>query len=518
MSGLGAAERLGVRYRSTDTVYLDGGRSAGLAEGDRLEVLEGETVVAVVEVTYLAEQSASCKLVSEVGTVKAGQAVRPLKPAVVPAPTASPLPPTTPASPEPGPAPARTAKLPLWGRAFGGISIGYYKAIDDTPSALDFEQRTLRADITLVEMAGRPLTFSARFRSRQDIRAQALSLRTPQNQRVDRLYELSLRYDPPNQRFAAEVGRLGTSHFTSIGALDGALVRVGLFGPVQAGGFFGRRVEIDSFSAPGGGNKYGGFLRVAPGGRWGSQEVQLAYIREDAAGDVSREYLSLESRFRSGSKLSIFERAELDLNNGWRSAVTSSQTQLTNVSISVNYRFTRQTSLQVAYDGRRTYRDYFNRNVPENVFDELLHQGFRATLSHAKPQGLFASVGGGYRLREGDESASYSAFLSLNHPNLFGTRLLVGLDGSGFRNITTEGVVANARVGKRFGAGHQIDLLAGGTLYRVRPTSEDRRTEWLRFMTRFELGHGVSLTGDAEYDLGDDLKGPRGLIELAHRF
>ena len=44
----------------------------------------------------------------------------------------------------------------------------------------------------------------------------------------------------------------------------------------------------------------------------------LAFVRENADGDVSREYLSLESRFGNGSRWSLFQRAELDLNTGWR--------------------------------------------------------------------------------------------------------------------------------------------------------------------------------------------------------
>ena len=70
----------------------------------------------------------------------------------------------------------------------------------------------------------------------------------------------------------------------------------------------------------------------------GGYDVMLAYVRENADGDVSREYLSLESRFSGGGRWSIFERAELDLNTGWRKEVTGNSTQLSNVSLSANLR------------------------------------------------------------------------------------------------------------------------------------------------------------------------------------
>jgi len=62
-----AEDRLevGVRYRSQDTVYLDSGSLAGLAEGDRLEILRSGQRIGEVEVTFVAEHSASCRIIEE---------------------------------------------------------------------------------------------------------------------------------------------------------------------------------------------------------------------------------------------------------------------------------------------------------------------------------------------------------------------------------------------------------------------------------------------------------------------
>jgi hypothetical protein len=48
-----------VSYRSADAVYLDAGRAAGLAEGDRLEVVRDGEAIAEIEVVFVAEHSAS---------------------------------------------------------------------------------------------------------------------------------------------------------------------------------------------------------------------------------------------------------------------------------------------------------------------------------------------------------------------------------------------------------------------------------------------------------------------------
>jgi hypothetical protein len=198
--------------------------------------------------------------------------------------------------------------------------------------------------------------------------------------------------------------------------------------------------------------------------------------------------------------------------------VSTSTTQLTNVSLSLGYRMSSSSSLSLAYDGRRSYRDFRNRSLSEELFDKVLHQGFRASLSHYSSAGFGVAVGGGVRLAEGDISTSYSGNASLSHNNLFGTHLLAGLDGSGFTNLSTEGFVANLRFGKRSKAGHLLDLSAGGTRYKLKTTQESRQTRWIRLIGRAELGHGVSLNADAEYDSGDDLKGPRGFLEIGYRF
>ena len=90
---------------------------------------------------------------------------------------------------------------------------------------------------------------------------------------------------------------------------------------VQVGAFGGRVADIETpraSTAPAGSTAASCGWR--PAGRYatGGYDAMLAFVRENADGDVSREYLSLESRFGSGSRWSLFQRAELDLNTGWR--------------------------------------------------------------------------------------------------------------------------------------------------------------------------------------------------------
>jgi hypothetical protein len=523
-----------VKYRSTSNVYLDAGRAQGLREGDRLEIAD-TTVVVELEVVYVADRSASCKILSEKRPVRPGDVARltkrgPATAGPASSATVAPTPATTSTTSPPGVASAAAPEArPAgpWARVRGSASFGYYQAWDETESNYDFQERTGRLDLGLHDIGGQPLRFSLRGRSRQDVRSRSLSDRTPKSERTDRLYEVALRYEPPSDAFAVEVGRIGIYRFVGIGYLDGVLGRFRPRPGLQVGGFAGRIADIETLGFGGTGSKFGGFVRLAPGGRYTTSgyDATLAFVRENADGDVSREYLSLESRFGSGSRWSIFQRAELDLNTGWREEAAGKSYQFSNVSLSGNLRVASSAWAFVSYDGRRNYRYYLNRVVPEEVFDDLLHQGLRAGVNLSRVGGFGATAGFGMSLKEPDPrnpeleiANAYSFNAGVRHSDLFSSGFSAGLDASGFSNGYTDGGLVIARVGRRFARGHVLDLSFGRSLHRLKVTEEDRTTQWLRLMGRAELGHRVYLQGDFEYDDGDDLKGPRAFLELGIRF
>jgi hypothetical protein len=521
-----------VKYRSLGNVYLEGGRAQGLNVGDALRVMAGQSSVAELEVVYVAEHSASCRVVSETRPVRVGDRALRVSGRAAPAATTAGEAPAVPAStPTAGtqPTPLSVSVTPgsAWGRLRGGASFGYYRSWDETESGLDFQQRTGRVDLGIHELTGRPLSFTLRARSRQDIRARTLSLRTPQSERSDRLYELALRYEPPADKLQFEVGRIGIYNFVGVGYLDGGIARLRVAPSLQVGAFGGRGANYEGFGFASEGQKYGAFVHLAPGGRYatGGYDVAFAVVHESAEGEVSREYLSLESRFGGGSRWSLFQRAELDVNRGWRKELTGSSVQLSNVSLSGNLRLGRSAGAFVSYDGRRNYRYYQNRLVPEEVFDDLLHQGLRAGVNVYRPGGFGATAGVGMSLKEEDPrhpelnlANAYSANAGVRHTNLLGTGFSAGLDASGFSNGYTDGGLVSVRIGRRFGAGHMVDLSYGRSLYRIKLDEQERVTQWLRFVGRIELTRHFFVVSDLEYDTGDDLQGPRVFLELGSVF
>ena len=519
-SAAAAAAGLTVKYRSAATVYLDGGSAQGLAVGDRLLVVAKGATVAELEVVYVAEQSASCRVVSENRAVAAGDQVVAMK-----KDEPQPRPPAPRAVAE-EPAlktalPVYPATPPPWARYRGGVSFGYYRFADSSPSNFDFSQSTARADFSLWELGGKPYSVNLRWRGRNDTRAVGIGSLVPQTQRDDRLYELSLIYDPPQGRLGFEVGRVGISRFVGIGYLDGGLVRLRLHSGVDAGGFGGRNSDIFSSSFHGAGAKYGGFLRLFSQDLYGphAAEGMVAFTREFALGAVSREYLSLESRFGSGRPWSVFERAEIDLNRGWRKDLSASSTQISNLTFATTYRFAATGSATVSYDRHQNYRTYLNRSVPEQFFDDLLRQGLRLSMSYGVNQLTWITGSAGVRFKERDTASNSVSFSGgVRREGLLPWHLSLGADAVGYSNSYTRGYQISARTGKRFVAGHQLDLSLGSSLYTLKLGEERRRSTWLRLFVRAELGQGVYVLSDVEYATGDDRQGPGALLELGYAF
>jgi hypothetical protein len=521
---LGAVEtqaseaRFDVGYRSATTVYLGAGSADGLAVGDRLRVVEGQSVVAELEVVYAAEHSASTRVVNEQRPVRPGDAAvrassefaanaeKPQAPAAEPA-AAAPAAAATPTPSKP------------WARARGGIALGYYNTVDRTSSQLDFQQRTMRVNLGLSEIGGRPLSLVVRLTSNQDNRARAVGPFAPKSESDNRLYEAALRYEARSGRLAIEAGRIGASYFSGIGYLDGGSIRVQALPRLQLGGFFGRRADVYGLGFDGNGLKYGGFLRVAPSRSSVSRvDALLAFVHEESGGEISREYVSLETRLYAGNRLSFFERAELDWNRGWRAALASSEVQISNLSLSALWRMSSFRTLTLSYDGRRNYRTYVNRQTPAELFDDLLHQGLGANLMLAGAGGARFTLGGTARLVAGGAPAAYSASIGIAHDRIGSGRASLGLDASGYRNEFTEGLLLVARMGRRFGRTLSFDLSGGASPYRMRVSATRRISEWVRLTARGELGHGLYLLGDADYNFGDDARGPRSFVELGYRF
>lgn len=530
------AAEISVRYRSADTVYLSAGRAAGLEVGDRLEILRDGKVVAEVEVIFTAEQSASCRIVSERQSIQPADRARRIG-EVSPPPAPTPAPP-----PSPPPTQEEPATPSLFGgtgdrsrlartRLTGAVSFDTETFSDGTEDRRDFTRTAGRLNLRLRDIVGSPLQLRLRMRTLNEERERRLTGGIPESQSRDRLYELSLIYEPDDARYGFRLGRLGTSPFVGIGYLDGGLARVRLIRQFELGGFYGRRPEIEELGFDGSGSKYGLFVRLIPSATEGREpfELLLAGIREEGETEISREYVAVESRYDPGKRWSFYQHAEVDLNTGWREQAARSSSQLSQLSFSALGRVSERSRVVISYDRFERYRTEETRFIPTELFDDMMRQGLRVSYQVGPPRGLNFSVTAGARYRDQnlvdvrddsrDPDTSYSLGLGTWHPELTGLKLFVGADVLGFTNPVTDGLLVTGRVGRRFNGGHEVSFALGGTVARESLlVDEERSTQWARASLWLELP--LDLFGQAELEVltGDEIEGQRLSLGLGYRF
>ncbi|MDX1385282.1 MAG: hypothetical protein R3190_16635, partial [Thermoanaerobaculia bacterium] len=317
---------------------------------------------------------------------------------------------------------------------------------------------------------------------------------------------------------SVQAGRLGANPFVSLGYLDGALGQARLGRHHHLGGLAGAAAEIDDLGFESEGTKYGAFYRFDTAGAPGTAvaDLTVAAITEEADSEVSRDYVSLETRVRGGGgRWHLFQRAEVDLNRDWRQEVTGRSSQLTNLSLSTSYQISPGVRWVASYDQFRPYRDADTRHTPEEVFQDFLRQGFRTGV-YLNGRRLAGSLLVGVRDREGDLDPTTSFSGTLRYS--FAQRLYVLARASTFDGDATDGFYGSIDLRRAFRGGHDVGLTYGYTGSTVKRTSEDRSHDWVRLSGRVELPARLFASAEIETLSGDDQEGTYLYLDLGYRF
>ncbi len=546
LAAQGQLRDAGVRYRSAETVYLDAGSASGLAIGDRLQVRRDGRVIGEVEVVFTAERSASARVLGETEPIRPGDRARRLGGATAtPSPPAEPaqVPAPRPASPAvgapPPPPPARATEAPSRRRvtrASGTLGLEWRGtgSGNDDGDRRDSTRSLARLNLRVADIAGTPLQLRVRGRL-FDLTREGQRPPLPASESRDRLYEAALIYDPPGSRFGLRAGRLGGAPLIGLGYLDGALVELRPLRRLGVGVAYGRRAEGaelgGSSDAPGGGGtKAGAFVRFDSDGAVESGQrtfsVALAGFREESAdGRFGRDYVALESHVDGGESWSLFQHAELDLDVPTSAAAEGGQ-QLSLASVTLMRRLERGGRVALSYDRFQRYPTEEDLTVPAELLDRFARQGLRLGWSREGAGGLRLAVDAGARFREdappihpelgpfGEAETTFSLRVGAHHRRLLGG-LTAGIDLTGFTSTAVDGGVAAVRVGKRFAAGHEIDVSIGGSLYTA--PLDERTLAWGRASLWVELPADLFARGELEILAGEDLDGRRLNVGIGYR-
>jgi hypothetical protein len=348
-----------VTYLSGQSVYIDAGTQAGLAEGSRLEVVRGGTMIARLVVAFVSSTRASCTVEQSTIQVEVGDSVRfttrhTARVAIDSSPNEKQL-----RRPR---ASSRSVRGRLGARYLvmqPGASAGAY-----TQPALD-----LRLDAT--RPGGAPVGAAI------DVRARRTRLTGPTarpNESITRTYQASLWWNPNGSPTRLSVGRQFATTLSAVGILDGIALDYDR-SHVSAGAFVGNQPDPVSFGLSSEIREYGLYLQThgAPNGTspW---SLTSGAIGSYARGKVDREYLYLQAVY-AGRVVSLYATQEVDYNRGWKVDAGEKRTSPTATYASVRIAPIRELSINAGYDNRRAvrlYRDFVN---PETEFDDSFRQG-----------------------------------------------------------------------------------------------------------------------------------------------
>ncbi len=520
------AQPIRVRQVLAAEVFLDGGRSAGLAIGQRVKVQRTDAAtgatseIAELEVAFIANHSASCKIITATETIAVGDLVipGPLPPsAALPAgsgsagaPTGAPV------------VPGQHGKPPGWNPAehtdySGSLALRFQGFKDGGPAGRDFNQESALVNIYAGHIGGSKFDFRLRgTASREQIQ---LSSGRSESRDNDRLYEATLSYEPPEARFTYQVGRLISGPLVGFDYLDGGVGEFHATRRFSLGAFYGSRSNGDQINFASPGRAYGAFvhwLDQSPGKPFYAEYLFEA-IGDYLGGDTNREYLSFYGRQGSGSRWSLYERAEFDLGRSWRDNPAANNSQLSNVLFSGSYSVSKAVRLGVSYDQSRQIFTLDDRFTPEELFDLALREGYRVTAYLGSAKTVRANFSVGQRWKQGNPDRSLAYNANVYHSNVFGWNMLVGGDYSGFDGDTSSGYRTGVRVQKYFRSGHDVELTYGISSTDLIATGEVRKNQWLRLSGTLQLGRRFYLLGELESATGDDLEGERLFLQLGYR-
>lgn len=514
-----------VKYVTAENVYLDGGRAKGLEVGDKLYVVRNRTdVIAQLEVIYVAEYSASCKVLNSRQTIAAGdvaalvEAKQPQSSEAVEESEAGKTPDIEKAAEAVEPLP-KVASSTSPTRISGRVSLQFFHLDDRTENNLDFTRPAFRLNLRAQRLWGREFTLRIRTRSLYNIRTRPYSARVPREEWRNRVYELSFSYEDRRSALNYKFGRIISNYISGVGYIDGGQVQYNFSPSLRIGVFGGTQPDLQNSKFQTTVKKYGAYFNATSGSYQNQYfETTIAGAALYHASTVSREFLYFQNNYSYFSRLMIYQSMEVDINRQWRKEKTGESLTLSNFFISGRYRFSRAISAGLTYDNRKNYWTYEIISVADSLFDDALRTGLRGNLSLRLPGSIFVFANGGYRNRESDNKATVSYAGGINKSNLLLRGFFVNLNYAAFSGPFTDGQNGSLTMGQSFSNGFRMAVDYGIYAYTISSIAETRNSRWARLNMDLYLFRHIFFVGQYEYDWGDDLQGQRFLIELGYRF
>jgi len=501
-----------VRYLSSESVYLDAGAAAGLAEGDTLRVVRKGATVARLRIVFTADHSAACVLLPGGEAPRVGDAALGLR-ETTEAARAAPRPETESLRRRRTTAPSAVDALDGAKGIFrlgGSVSLGWDRYRGRELDQADSDRLSLRLRLDASRSGALPLRF--RFRGRTQGMWRARDDWRESDVRNGRIQACALELGGGGRGLGLTLGRLSGGSGLGRTPLDGLRLEVGLPRGLRLGTFYGAMPDWEGGGLASRGGRQGLFLGAGDRER----RFLLEFVSEREEGVSSRDYLALSSRWRRRD-FTLRQRLTLDWNRDWRRDLSGSALSMSELVLSARYDPGGPLALRLRYDGRQSPPAVAYASLPDSLFRSVGNRGVQLSMRLRAAPRFTVRLRGGLRHRKGAERPTLYQNLSLRQGGVLGSDLDAVLRFGSFNSEAASGLDPSLDLSHPLGDRVRLGLGVGSYIYD--PGEGGRRHNgWLRVNAHLRLPAANWIAVDLEHDRGDDLAGLRLHLGLGRRF
>jgi hypothetical protein len=235
-----------------------------------------------------------------------------------------------------------------------------------------------------------------------------------------KIYNLSANYQiSDNARIIA--GRKINPKLSNMGAVDGIQFEIKT-NSITTGFLAGFRPDYADYGFNTSLFQYGAFVNHEHNYKKGNVQTTLAFIEQKNSGITDRRFAYIQHSNTLVKNLSFFGSAEFDLFR-YDITIDSSQTstdtlrttnsapKLSNLYLSLRYRFTKKLSMSLSYSSRKNiiyYETY--KSFIDQLLESETQQGYLLLVSYRPLKKLSVGANGGYRFRKSDSRPSKNLY------------------------------------------------------------------------------------------------------------
>jgi len=229
-----------------------------------------------------------------------------------------------------------------------------------------------------------------------------------------KVYTLDVRYDF-DQNTSVALGRKINPKISSMGAIDGLQFEKG-FGNFVAGVLAGSRPDYSDYSFNIKLMQAGAYLSHISDKDKKHFQTTLGFVEQRNQGNVDRRFVYFQHSNDLMNNLNFFSSAETDLYQKVNEVVKNSPT-LTNIYLSLRYRYSRALQFSLSYDQRKNiiyYESY--KNFIDKLIEDETRQGLRFGVSIRPFKNITWGINASWRFQKSkiNESKNLNSYVSIN--------------------------------------------------------------------------------------------------------